>query len=326
MEYIAVAYRIVLNCVRPSMMKEKVYIIYISQVKEEYANILMHNQRYEESATIRKQLLEEAIVRWGENRFSTLAAKQNYYSVLIHLNYEDGIKGMKRVLHKRETIILRSKQDIEQNEVYKIYALQQIAVGLCIIKNYVEALDFAEKAYTKAFELFGQEDIRTQSILHNVNSILLELHAYDEVVDLLENMYIKWVKMLPNDSELILTMRLVMGIAYGECGKTSEGKKLLMDNFQFAYDRFGVCDKHTLLYKKEYALCVANGGEHEEAIELLKDCKEKYERVYGNDGSDQLKNILISLITEYHITKNSSLEKEEQEHFFNMCSSVEEKI
>ena len=319
-DLISYANKIAKESVCPACIKKRAYEAYIFQLKEEFANALQNIGKYSESKDIRKSLLDEMIKREGIKSFRTLSTKQNYLCNLVYIDSErvKAIGKIKGLLHQRERIVLRHSADIQENNTYIVYALSALSIGYYLEENDKLAIEYAYKAYQLSLDLLGVDDIRTQTMITNLANRLMDIKEYTTVVELLESLYKIWSNRLPKDSELLLSIRYSLGVAYGASGRPEKGEVLLRENYQYAFDTFGRSDKKTLRYKKEYSLCRAEAGFHEESIEALKDCKQIYEKVYGCDGSEQLRNIIHALIIEYKLTHNQEKEEEEIQHF-NEC-------
>ena len=286
-------------------------------MEEELANVLDSNHEYERCKELRGKLLDKYIKNYGRNSFGTLSAEQNYYSTLIFIDSDrdEAIKKLKELWKKRKKIKLRDKVAIADNEKYTIYLYEKLAQAYLLRGNDDRAIEYAKMATDECLIKYGIDNFLTVQILNGFSSILIQLREYSSALLVLETIYTKWEKILPKESQFLMTLKYSLGVAYGESGNPAKGMELLSENYSCACDYYGWLDKRTIRYKKEYAICIAKNGEHDKAIGLLNDCKSMYEKVYGLDKSEQLRNIIYSLCLEYSIVHDKKSREAEKKHF-----------
>ena len=300
-----VAYNIVCSVERPTYMKQCAYDYYATNIREEYANALQYCQKYEESRIIREKILEQSIKKYGRKKYETIVAQQNLYTLFIYMDdfRDKGIMGLKTIINRREKLIIKDNNIICMNAEHIIWAKQSLADGYEKKNDLEMAIKYSAEAYFEALEMKGEQDYYTQSIANRLADMLMTIREYELVIKLTEGIYATMKEIISDGNVLLNSMRYTLGVAYGASGRIEEGKNLLRECYEYAHDTWGIVDKRTLMYKKEYAICLAYEKQHEEAIEMLLDCKELYESTYGLDGEDQLFNIYDCLVKEYHILR-----------------------
>ncbi len=311
-DLLSAAMRIISSSTRPSNLDQKNCKMLEMQIRDEYAQTLQQTHSADEASKIRKKLLEETIKINGEKSIEAIAAKQNYYAgqLSVEGKLDEGINGLNKVIRKRKKYRFKNPEDENLNKESTIYALTNLALGYLKKEALDEAYDNARIAYRMACDI---QELDSCSVLDTtlvLERILLEAGCYEEVVDDLEKLYLRFKAKLPKHSEIMLSIRYSLGIAYVENKQFDEAIDILKENFQMSFDLYGMSHKQTLKNKKEYALCLAKKGDHDNAIELLEDCRETYVNVYGYDSSEQLRNLLQALIVECSLTNDEEKKTE----------------
>lgn len=305
LEYSQIAYEILSESEKPDFISQKYYKMLVLMVWEEYANSLMINREFDRSIEIREEILNETIRTTGSKSYETLSAKQNL--CLAKLNSKNHIKTVdseiEYIIKQRRKMVLRNPIQKKQNSEYIITSKIMLCNAYHNKGEDGKALKLCFETWEESHRLLGKDNSITHEVLKATSDILMDLRQYADAVKILEPLYDDVLEKLGEDSQTIQSIRYALGIAYGETGRAEEGAEILLSLYTKAYDTRGVTDKLTLQYMKEYAICIAEGGNHQKAFEILCDCKNNYERVYGADESSQYKNLISSLEREKRLLK-----------------------
>ena len=145
--------------------------------------------RYEESLSLKKQVLEKRTEILGEDHPKTIDAMNNLAVTLSSLGrYEESLLLRKQVLEKRTEIL-------GEYHPNTIGAINQVAWTYYCMEKFQEGLPYAEKLLT----LIGKSDTHNKSDLRRLDTIVLifaetgkieqALHIAEEITGESENQY-----------------------------------------------------------------------------------------------------------------------------------------
>jgi hypothetical protein len=301
--YAKQAYDIMLETIPPFFISDADVYSIKREVMELYANMLMLKGNNGESKLIRSQIYKESRSKFGSKSFETIVAEQNLL-MTEEVNAENIsmiANKLKSIIHKREKLNLKDKFKQDNNQLHIIYAKQMIGNSYEKIDDNYNAIYWMQQAAKNALDIYGLEDNITQDLLHSYSSLLVNTRCYSDAILFLEQIYDSWKSKLPDRCEMMVSIRYLLGVSYAECGRIKEAKELLMNCFITSLDENGPHHKETLKYRKEYAICLGKEGNHEDALELMKEVEEFYLNKYGEDNSSQLFNIRHSINVEKNL-------------------------
>lgn len=297
-KHLQLAYEYSIKSICPQNFNMKNYQLILRDIKGEYSNCLLQIGEFDSSIKFRKELCEEIAKSEGTKSYFYTVAQQNYATSLIY-SKKDIAKGLQiilKVIKKRNKIILKDTSLINLNLLQTLFALHTAAEAYEMLEDYTNALHFSYSAYSTAQSIYGPNDFHTYSFGSSLANILLHITSYEPALRLLEEIYSHWKTIMPKSSPLLCSLMYSLGIAYGECGQPSKGKDLLYSLYLDSLNINGEFDKITLKYKKEYAICLSHEGNNIEALEILYDILNIYNRYYYNDMSEQYFMLIFSII------------------------------
>ena len=295
-EYMSAAYEIADHISCPNGMTNMLFENYLLNTYEQYAFSLQMNNFYSESKQIRERIIERAIKLSGSKSFLTLNSRQNYYNSLVDMGECcDEIEGkIKYLIKQRKRLIIKDAHERALNVEY-IVAAKQLLCRVYSERNEPDKKIIGDCVMDM---LDSAKEISDASRVHTIVDmflckLLLDSRLYDVkfILDLKNRIEMTYDK----NSDVVESINYALGIAYGETGDYEKGAEILRDLYAKSYDRNGEAAKDTLRFKKEYALCISQGGDHLKALELLQECRDVYKNVYGEDESEQFINIIRSI-------------------------------
>ena len=273
---------------------------------EQYAFALQNEQDLEKSIKIREEILVRTIKAKGSKTIHALNAQQNLYNSLVDMGIcDDEIEGrLKHLIKSREKILLRNRYEISKNKEFtvmakqllcRVYASRGTENNKELVSNIIELMESAN--------VLPQNCTARNAVDMFIVKIAMDFSLYD--VALIEDLKQRVENIYSKDSNVVESINYSLAVAYGETGNPEKGALILQHLYTNSFDKRGISSKETLRYKKEYAICISQIGDHDRALSLLKECKEVYENVYGKDESTQYNNIIHSIDTEEIFVNNT---------------------
>ncbi len=261
----------------------------------------------EESVKIRQKIIDKVRSIYGYKSFEMLNAQQNLFSSYVDkgLYDEETEEKIKHLIRQREKIKLNEADKISKNKEYIVMAKRLLCIVYAEKDTDKNVFESAVNDLIDSAQVLPPDSVAKNTIDLFFSHLAMTSNIYD--VDYINDLKKRIELMYSKDSEIIESINYLLAIAYGENGNSEEGAALLLDLYNNSFDKRGPSSKKTLRFMKEYAICISQTGNHQKSKELLQECKEIYENLYGSDESEQYKNLIHSLEVENSILDKSRI-------------------